>query len=370
MSLPCLVLLAFTSADGTARAATLLSREPAADARIVRLDQAPDRSERSWLVVGAIAPAGGKHVDIYWAERDSVPFRRIGRINDPAFAAGLCCGTLYQVPVRIGPLRAGTLLWAGSVGKSSERMSTRIYRSEDAGRNWSYLSDVVAARPGGVWEPEFTVARDGSLILFFSDETDPAQHSQAIDEIRSADGIHWRDQRYVVASKIQQDRPGMPVVRRLADGRWMMTYELVGPARGIVCYRLSDNGWDWGNSTDVGTAIRLPNGSFPANTPRFTVMPDGAILLAAHFVKTQALRLGERNGRVLFMNLLGNPALAWRTIPAPVPVPQAGRDGHDPCSNYSPSLLSSQNGAEVVEFASSWTDRGCLTSYAWAPWKP
>jgi hypothetical protein len=63
----------------------------------------------------------------------------------------------------------------------------------DESRSWSYLSDLRAAKPGGIWEPEFTVGRDGALILFFSDETDQAAHSQTIKKVRTYDGLYWRD---------------------------------------------------------------------------------------------------------------------------------------------------------------------------------
>ena len=191
-------------------------------------------------------------------------------------------------------------------------MAIRIYRSDDEGRSWSYLSEIRAAKPGGIWEPEFTVGSDGALILFFSDATDPAAHSQTIKKVRTDNGLNWRDMGYVVASAIRRDRPGMAVTRRLADGQWIMTYELgglagcgkmqelchsgarappaspetrntdqrnqslglcswvPGPAltgrpgmtreffsillaHFIVYYRLSDDGWDWGSPT---TSIR------------------------------------------------------------------------------------------------------------------
>jgi len=100
-------------------------------------------------------------------------------------------------------------------------------------------------------------------------------------------------------------------------------------------------------------------------------MPDGAILLAAQLIETPRLTLGARNGRVLLVNRAGNPATPWRTIAAPAPVPGAcsetGRK-YQWCPNYSSALLPSENGRQVVEFASSWTGSACMTSYAWAPW--
>jgi hypothetical protein len=356
-----------------ASAATLLSPAPAFNGRVVRLEHASRPEERYWLVATALVPAGGKHTNVYLADRDNAPFRHIGEITDPAFGSGLCCGTLYELPQQVGSLQAGTLLWAASIGKKTELMATRIYRSNNEGRSWSYLSEIRAAKPGGVWEPEFTVGSDGALILFFSDETDQAAHSQTIKKVRTYDGLHWRDMGYVVASDIQHDRPGMAVTRRLADGQWMMTYELGGPAHFIVYYRLSNDGWDWGSPIHVGSEIRLPNGAFAAHAPRFTVMPGGAILLVAQLIETPELKLGARNGRVLLVNSAGNPATPWRTIPAPVPVPDACSETchpqHDWCPNYSSALLPSEDGTEVLEFASDWTGKECITSYAWARWR-
>jgi hypothetical protein len=54
-----------------------------------------------------------------------------------------------------------------------------------------------------------------------------------------------------------------------------------------------------------------------------------------------------------------------------VPVPDACSEtcqAHQWCPNYSSSLLIARNGAQVLEFASDWTDRGCFSSYAWGSW--
>jgi hypothetical protein len=132
---------------------------------------------------------------------------------------------------------------------------------------------------------------------------------------------------------------------------------------------LSDDGWNWGNPANLGSAIRLPNGAFPAHAPRFTVASDGAILLVGQLIETPALKLGARNGRVLLVNDAGDPTTPWRTIPAPVPVPDACSETckkYQWCPNYSSSLLTARNGAQVLEFASDWTGGGCFSSYAWS----
>lgn len=94
-------------------AATPLSSEQAFDSRVVRLDHPSSQEAGGHLVVTALTPAGGRHIDVYAADGDGAPFRPIGRISDPVFATGVCCGTLYELPRPMGSLREGTLLWAG-----------------------------------------------------------------------------------------------------------------------------------------------------------------------------------------------------------------------------------------------------------------
>ena len=119
----------------------------------------------------------------------------------------------------------------------------------------------------------------------------------------------------------------------------------------------------------MGAEIRLTNGAFPAHSPRFTVAPDGAILLVGQLIETSDRTLGARSGRVLLVNDAGDPTIPWRTIPAPVPVPDACSEtcrAHQWCPNYSSALLTSMKGSAVLEFASDWTDNNCFSSYGWS----
>ena len=72
-------------------------------------------------------------------------------------------------------------------------MAIRVYRSDDDGRTWRYLSEIRSPNEGGLWEPEFTIDRAGELVMFYSDETEHAKHSQMISKVRSDDGQTWRD---------------------------------------------------------------------------------------------------------------------------------------------------------------------------------
>jgi hypothetical protein len=363
-----LLALACLAMTPQGEASTLLSPEPAFYDRLARLENPIHPDERGRIVATATAPAGGMHVDVFKGDSDGVSFSLIGKIVNPAFATGLCCGTVYELPRQIGALPPGTLLWAGAVGArtAAKRMAIKVFRSEDDGASWSYLSEVTTPNAGGLWEPEFTVAADGALVMFFSDETEHPQYGQTLKKVRTHDGLNWQDMAHVVASRIPQDRPGMAVVRRLSGGRWMMTYELGGPAQFIVRYRLSNDGWNWGDAQNVGTEIRLPTGAFPAHAPTFTVTSDGAIVLTAQLIENPDLTLSPLNGRVLLINQAGRPATPWTTISAPVPVPGACSEScrkRNWCPNYSSPLLPSDHGRAILEFASHWTNGRCLSSY-------
>ncbi|MCM2416483.1 sialidase family protein [Streptomyces sp. RKAG290] len=96
-------------------------------------------------------------------------FAEVGQVRAPDAAGGkgLCCSTLYELPQAVGGLPAGTLLWSASIGQDTapRHMSLQVFRSNDVGRTWSYLSTVAtAADERGLWEPEFSVAADGQLV--------------------------------------------------------------------------------------------------------------------------------------------------------------------------------------------------------------
>jgi hypothetical protein len=396
VALACSVIASPGKADDT-----LLSSNALFYDRLVRLDHQPDADQRGMIIAAgtaaappatgtAAAPSGGLQVGIFTGDIAGTSFSPLGTIADPEFATGLCCGTLYELPRQIGALRPGVLLWAGAVGQNTvpQRMKIKVYRSEDGGALWSYLSEVTTPLTGGLWEPEFTVAADGALVMFFSDQTEQPLYAQTLKKVRTYDGVNWKDMIHVVASPVSTDAPGMAIVRRLSDGRWMMTYEFGGSAhQWIAHYRLSQDGWNWGDAQDLGTAIQLPTGEFPAHTPTFTVMRDGAIVLAAQLIENPGSlpneSLSPLSGRVLLVNRSGRPETPWTTMIAPVPVPDACSQncptppgGKKPipesCPNYSSPLLPTRDGLAVLEFASDWLigedgKYACLTSYGSAP---
>jgi hypothetical protein len=55
-------------------------------------------------------PNRNPKADLY-ASQDGASFLKLSSITDADFSSGLCCGALYELPVRVGALSPGTLLW-------------------------------------------------------------------------------------------------------------------------------------------------------------------------------------------------------------------------------------------------------------------
>ncbi len=77
-----------------------------------------------------------------------------------------------------------------------------------------------------VWEP-FFLTYEGKLYCFYSDEAFDNSTDQDISYV-IYDGTtnSWSEKRRIIYS--QGQRPGMPVVSQLEDGRFMLTYEIEG----------------------------------------------------------------------------------------------------------------------------------------------
>jgi hypothetical protein len=351
----------------------VLSNATALYARVIRLSHNADSSGNGGVVVSVTALAKNEE-DIYFSA-DGSGFTRIGAITDPDFASGLCCGTLYELPSKVGGLAARTLLWAGSVGQSSttQAMQIKIYRSADQGKTWTYLSNCATGThpgrtAGGLWEPQFTVARDGALVCFFSDETYPG-HSQLLRQVRSYDGVHWQDSTSTVATNVQADRPGMAVVTKLPSGTYFMSYEICGPAACAAFYRTSADGWSWGDSSNAGTKVVTAAGQYFEHAPTNAWAPsaafkNGTILLVGQMMYESNNQVSPGNGATIFINHSADGSGPWSTMPAPVQVPNA-YDNY--CPNYSSPLLPSVDGQRVLEFASAYSGPACRMYYATGP---
>jgi hypothetical protein len=305
---------------------------------------------------------------IHESTDNGASFRQVGAVADPESAAGqgLCCATLFELPRQVGSLPAGTLLWASSAGQDEEnrRMALRIWRSNDVGRSWTYLSSCATAQgTGGLWEPEFSIASDGALVCHYADETDPT-HSQKLVAARSYDGVHWQDHRNTVASTWTPDRPGMPVVRRLPNGTYVMTFEICNPGGQYQCVvhvRTSADGWDWGDPAAFGHRPETEDGKYFRAAPTIAWAPtpdggrDGKLLLVGQQLLNRDGTPAANSGRTILTNTR-NGSGPWAEMEAPVRVaaPTATY-----CPNYSSPLLPSEDGRSVLQIATDWENDVC-----------
>lgn len=291
---------------------------------------------------------------LYTSDDDGAKWRPAMTMPNPPGLQIRCCETLFQLPKPVGAIPAGTLLYAASYLRGSTP-AIGYFASSNDGRTWNFQGTPVLRgnMHHGLWEPEFEIAQDGALVMFWSDETDSA-HSQKLAQMRTYDGRHWQDGKDTVASDIQRDRPGMAVVSRLPDGHFFMTYEMVGPtAHGAVYARISDDGWNFGNPAYLGFRPTDHAGEYFRHTPVNAWAPlpggsNGAILMVG---RTVAQKDGSRSpfsGRVLFMNTSPDGAGPWTKLRAPVQVLNITKRV---CQNYSSALLPASDGRTVLELA-------------------
>ncbi|MFG2138344.1 sialidase family protein [Streptomyces sp. NPDC048650] len=339
--------------------------------RAIRLQHSGSANGR--VLVATVVHHGEDGVGAVQESTDGgVRFHSVGSATAPQSAAGrgLCCATLYELPQRIGELPAGTLLWAASFGltEHDRRMTIRVFKSTDLGRKWTRLSTVAAASDTrGLWEPEFSVDREGNLVCHYSDETDP-RHSQKLVAARSPDGVTWHDRRDTVAGTPASDRPGMAVVRKLPDGTYVMAYEICAAAGRFSCvvhYRTSSDGWDWGDPAYLGIRPETADGKYFKHAPNLAWAPEagnprGELLLIGQVMYDRDGTRAKGSGRTVWANSKGG-AGPWRETRAPLAVTSGKVDF---CPNYSSSLLPSPDARRVLEVATDYHKGVCRAYYA------
>ncbi|REE96540.1 hypothetical protein [Thermomonospora umbrina] len=345
--------------------------------RAIRLQSSGAANGRILVAVNV----GGVKTAVIRESRDGGrTFTEVGHIGDDLVAAdgGMCCGTLYELPRAVDGMPAGTLLWAASVGSRRDTMAIRVYRSQDQGRTWTRMSDVVSGfpRPGGsggtgetgVWEPEFTVGAGGDLVVFYSEEFQK-DHQNIIKKRLS--GGAWGERGVILSPNSGRGRqPGMPVVRRLPGGRYFMVYEMCnGDERCGLFSQTSPDGWDWGTDPDAaGTEIVSGAGRTLAGTPGLawspSTDPDGVLLVVGKVLRNADGTIAKNagSGTTVFASPQ-NGSGRWHEMRAPVGVPLSwqphpdlngdGEPDGDPCPNYSSALLPASDGLSLFEVATA-----------------
>lgn len=188
----------------------------------------------------------------------------------------------------------------------------RVCRSADGGATWQQLSKVdcnegyprsLGNPDKGVYEPDFCLLQDGSLALFYANEkhvTETPAYSQVISEkISTDDGRTWGNEAWVAWDPAEPgERPGMPVVTRMANGRYIIVFEVVGRGHQPgICHKSSPDGRTW--APGLGEPI-----AGQAGGPYVTLLDQGALALTSN---TGNVSFSEDDGETWQLD----ESLAW-----------------------------------------------------------
>lgn len=183
---------------------------------------------------------------------------------------------LFELPETVGKFEKGTVLLAGvSIDPAqSEKSRISVYASSDSGRSWSEISavDEAGGTGDGVWEP-FLAYEDGWIYCFYSDDSD-AEKSQTIVYKRSRDCENWEEKIPAAVSENPDERPGMPVLTRMGNGKWFICYEWGDGSGYPVYYKTADSLNEW-NCTDKGTPLISKGGRTAGSAPSCIWIPAG-----------------------------------------------------------------------------------------------
>lgn len=227
-----------------------------------------------WLCVSTIFPSGTRtYLAIYRSTNACRNWYRLSQVAEAGRT--LDNGELVTLP------NGDVLLTMRSlISGVSYRLP--VYRSTDQGQSWSYLSNVDAsegAGPLGLWEPDFWVLGDGRLLVTYSNErhqADSPAYSQLISErVSNNNGATWSSEVWAVAQPGGGSlRPGMSQMARLANGKYILVYEVVGRGNADVYFKTSDNGVNW----PAGLGTRIPGQHCG---PFVTTTPDGRVFVTS-----------------------------------------------------------------------------------------
>lgn len=220
---------------------------------------------------------------IYRSTNGGVDWTWIADLTDTHREQAIYDPELFVMPTTMGIVPEGTLIAAV---RSAFWVSTSyidMYRSDDGGETWSFMSNVAAGTGFGsnIYEPFLMVDTSGRLLCYYADERDSTNHSQKLVYQASIDGgYNWDPPVDVVALPDQSARPGMPQVTKMGNDEFMLVYEYAWhPTPGIVSpihYKISSDGYSWGSVTDPGTMITAEDGTIPGVSPTVTWTPTGS----------------------------------------------------------------------------------------------
>lgn len=257
---------------------------------------------------------------IYRSTDNGYSWTQISRVEDQVNGWGLRYQPfLYVLPEAFGEWPAGTVFLSGSsIPTDLSKTQIELYASTDSGVTWKFVSHIAAggrAVPNNgltpVWEP-FLMLWKNKLICYYSDQRANTTHGQKMVHQTTLDGKTWGPVVDDVAYPTYTDRPGMPTVTRLPNGKFIMAYEYGGgPAvQGRyafpVYYKIVDDPEKFGAAT--GISLKATDGTIPTGSPYVVWSSvggaNGTLIVSAH------------SGGDIFVNK-GLGQGAWRKVATP-----------------------------------------------------
>jgi len=215
-------------------------------------------SNGQWLAVYTLFPAG---VPTQLQIARSTDNARTWSVVTTVIESGrnIDNGELLQLP-------NGTVLLTMRSIVNGQSYRLPVYRSTDNGASWTYLSNIDSnENPGGainrgLWEPVFNVLPNGSLSVMYANEKhasgSPSYNQVISQRISTSNAATWGPESWAVSEPGGGNaRPGMAVMTRMANGRFLLVFEICGLGPNCdVAYHVSDDGTTW--PSGLGTGIR------------------------------------------------------------------------------------------------------------------
>ena len=235
---------------------------------------------------------------IYHSKDAGYTWSELSRVQDQVNGWGLRYQPfLYVLPKPFAGYKAGTVLLAGS-SIPSDLSVTQIdlYASTNGGKTWKFVSHIAAggeARPTNgltpVWEP-FLMLYENKLICYYSDQRDLAYGQKMVHQT-TTDLKTWGPVVDDVKYPTYTDRPGMPTVALLPNGKYIMAYEYGGGPSDSDSYQFPVHYKIASSPEKFDAEVGLPvvakkDGTIPTGSPYVVWSPvggkNGTIIVSAH----------------------------------------------------------------------------------------
>ena len=198
-----------------------------------------------WLLVHTVFPsAEPSRLRVLQSTNEGRAWTRLAEVVEPG--QKFDNGNLLILP-------SGEVLLTGRSLIDGESYRLPVYRSTNGGRDWARWSniDTNEGTPGtlkgrGLWEPHLAWLAHGRVTVVYASEKHSGYSQIVAQKVSPDGGATWGAEiRAVAQPGGGKLRPGMPVLTRMANGQFLLVYEVVGLGRGEVHCKTSRDGVTW-----------------------------------------------------------------------------------------------------------------------------